>query len=82
MQKVLRTLIGASHQSFVHGRQMRKTVMMMMAVLTSSTAEPDVTAMMSQVILLLDFCNAYDTVARIFIFLALQLFGVSPEFVT
>ncbi|RMX69966.1 hypothetical protein DD238_001889 [Peronospora effusa] len=55
-QRVLRAPIGKSQQGFVHERQMRQTVMMMLALLATATAEPDVTAARSRVILLLDFC--------------------------
>ena len=53
-----------------------------MAILNTGAAKPEVAAMHSETILLLDFRKAYDTVARDFLFLALTRFGFSPEFVT
>jgi hypothetical protein len=44
-------------------------------------AQPDLAAALSQVILLLDFKTAYDTVAREFLFLGLRKFGLSLEFI-
>ena len=81
VQRVLGKVIGDSQQGFVHGRQMQKTVLMMMAILNTGAAKPEVAAMHSEAILLLDFRKAYDTVARDFIFVALTRFGFSPEFV-
>ncbi|KAE9273288.1 hypothetical protein PR003_g29950, partial [Phytophthora rubi] len=81
VQRVLGKPIGESQQGFVHGRQMLKTVMMMLAVLATAAAKPEVAAAFSELILLLDFRKAYDTVARDFIFLTLIKFGFSPEFV-
>ena len=62
------------------GRQMRKTVMMMLAQLATAKAEPELTALGSWAILLLDFRKAYDTVSRESLFLALERFGFSHEF--
>ncbi|KAE9036079.1 hypothetical protein PR001_g9006 [Phytophthora rubi] len=81
VQRILGKPIGESQQGFVHGRQMLKTVMMMMAMLASAKNEPGLAASLSRVILLLDFRKAYDTVARDFLFLALLRFGFSPYFV-
>ncbi|KAE9299141.1 hypothetical protein PF008_g23329 [Phytophthora fragariae] len=81
VQRVLGKPIGESQQGFVHGRQMLKTVMMMLAVLATAAAKPEVAAAFSELILLLDFREAYDTVARDFLFLTLIKFGFSPEFV-
>ena len=61
---------------------MLKTVMMMMTMLATATAEPELAANMSRVVLLLDFRKAYDTVAREFLFVALLRFGFSQDFVT
>ncbi|KAE9147260.1 hypothetical protein PF004_g32995 [Phytophthora fragariae] len=55
--------------------------MMMLAVLATAAAKPEVAAAFSELILLLDFREAYDTVARDFLFLTLIKFGFSPEFV-
>ena len=52
VQRVLGTPIGESQQGFVHGRQMRKTVMMMLAQLATAKAEPELTASGSRAILL------------------------------
>jgi hypothetical protein len=65
----------------VHGRQLMKTVMMMLSVLATAEPKPELAAALSQVILLLDFKKAYDTVAREFLFLTLRKFGFSKEFV-
>ncbi|KAE9336200.1 hypothetical protein PR003_g12635 [Phytophthora rubi] len=80
-QRVMGTPIGDSQQGFVRGRQLIKTVMMMLAVLASAELQPEVSAAISRVILLLDFKKAYDTVARDFLFIALRRFGFSEEFV-
>jgi hypothetical protein len=80
-QRVMGVPIGDSQQGFVKGRQMLKTVMMMLAMLATANGEPDLAADMSRLILLLDFRKAYDTVAREFRFVALLRFGFSPEFV-
>jgi hypothetical protein len=80
-QRVMETPIGDSQQGFVHGRQMMKTVMMMLAMLATAAPNPDLEAAMSRVILLLDFRKAYDTVVREFLFLVLEKFGFSKEFV-
>ncbi|KAE9055570.1 hypothetical protein PF010_g32102 [Phytophthora fragariae] len=61
-QRVMGTPIGDSQQGFVHGRQLIETVMMMLAVLASAELQPEVSAAISRVILLLDFKKAYDTV--------------------
>ncbi|CAI5719351.1 unnamed protein product [Peronospora destructor] len=79
-QRVLVTPIGESQQGFVHGRQMRKTVMMMLALLATAKDELELAAARSRAILLLDFRKAYDTVAREFLFLVLVRFGFSQEF--
>ncbi|KAL4163946.1 hypothetical protein KRP22_004570 [Phytophthora ramorum] len=80
VQKVMGRTIGESQQGFVHGRQMMKTVMMMLAMLTTAKQEPDLAALESRVILMLDFKKAYDTVARAFLFLVLEKFGFSNAF--
>ena len=67
---------------FIHGSQILKTVMMMMAVLDTARHEPSVDMMQSKAIILLDLRKAYDTVARDFLFVALHKFGFSPAFVT
>ena len=60
---------------------MRKTVMMMMGMLHTSTAQLAAPDKNSAAILLLDFRKAHDTVDRDFLFLALTRFGFSPAFV-
>lgn len=82
VQRVLGKLIGGSQQGFVHGRQMQKTVMMMMSILHTGDAQLAAADSLSEAILLLDFRKAYDTVSRDFLFLALMRFGFSPSFVT
>ena len=51
VQRVLRTPIGESQQGFVHGRQMCKIVMMMLAQLTTANAELEIPAASSRAIL-------------------------------
>ena len=82
VQRVLGTLIGTSQQGFVHGRQMLKIVMMMMAVLDTAEDEPGLEDLRNRVILILDFRKAHDTVACSFLLVALQRFGFSRSFVT
>uniref|UniRef100_A0AAV1V103 Reverse transcriptase domain-containing protein n=1 Tax=Peronospora matthiolae TaxID=2874970 RepID=A0AAV1V103_9STRA len=72
IQRFLGTLIGDSQQGCVHGRQMHKTVMMMMGVLHSASAQPAVPVENSAAILILKFRKSYDTVDRDFLFLALS----------
>ena len=72
--------MGESQQGFVHEKQMRKTVMMMLAQLATAKAEPELIASGSRAILLLDFRNVYDTVSREFLFLSLERFGFSHDF--
>ena len=43
---------------------MQKTVLMMMAILNSGSAEPKVADLHSEALILLDFRKAYDTVAK------------------
>jgi hypothetical protein len=80
-QKVMGTPIGDSQQGFVHGRQMAKIIMMMLAMLKTARPQADIEADLSRIILLLDFRKAYDTVARDFLFLVLRKFGFSEAFV-
>ena len=58
-----------------------KTVMMMLAAVSTARAEPDLTAARSRVILLLDFRKAYDTVAWVFLFQVLESFGFATPFI-
>ena len=55
VQKVLGVTIQDTQQGFVHGRQMSKIVMMMMAHLLSAAHKPDRESTDSREILLLDF---------------------------
>lgn len=80
-QQVLSTPIGESQQGFVHGRNIMKTVMMMMALLATANHQPELAAAFSEVILLLDFKKAYDIVSREFLFLVLRKFGFSEAFI-
>lgn len=77
--QVLGTPPEGLQQGFVHGRKMRKAMMVMLALLTTPTAEPKLAALRSRAIFLLDFRKAYDTVAREFLFLALVHFKFSQE---
>ena len=61
---------------------MLKTVMMTMAVLCTALHEPAVYIMHSKAILLMYFQKAHDTIDRDFLFVAIQRFGFSPEFMT
>ena len=63
MQTCLPHVIGSSQQGFVHGRQMQKTVSMMLAHLQSAR-EDSTLSDVSRAIVLLDFRKAYDTVDR------------------
>uniref|UniRef100_A0AAV1UDS8 Reverse transcriptase domain-containing protein n=1 Tax=Peronospora matthiolae TaxID=2874970 RepID=A0AAV1UDS8_9STRA len=60
---------------------MTKTVMMMMAQLTTATEQIDLTAEDSRCILLLDFRKAYDTVDRDFLYESMRLFGFTESFI-
>ena len=66
LQRLVPLLFGDSQQGIVRGRQMLKLVTMMLIHLSSSRDEADLFACFSRVILLLDFCKAYDTVDREF----------------
>ena len=66
---------------FVHGRQMSKTVMMMMAHLLTATHEPDREPTDSRAILLLDLCKAYDMVSRDFLFEVMRYSGFADSFI-
>uniref|UniRef100_A0AAV1V694 Reverse transcriptase domain-containing protein n=1 Tax=Peronospora matthiolae TaxID=2874970 RepID=A0AAV1V694_9STRA len=81
VQVCLPRTISDSQQGFVHGRRMTKTVMMMMAQLTTATEQIDLTAEDSRCILLLDFRKAYDTVDRDFLYESMRLFGFTESFV-
>ena len=70
----------SSQQGLVHGRQMHKTVSMMMAHLQSAREESNLNADASRAIVLLDFRKAYDTVDRHFMVEALRLFGFDEKF--
>ena len=82
VQKVLGFPIQDTQQGFVHGRQMSKTVMMMMAHLLSATHEPDRNSADSRAILSLDVRKAYDTVSRDFLFEVMRYFGFADSFIT
>ena len=81
LQHSLPRAISDSQQGFVHGRQMSKPVMMMMAQLSTAARQDDMPADQSRCILLLDFRKAYDTVDRDFLFESLRLFGFDERFV-
>ena len=68
VQNVLGVPTQDTQQGIVHERQMSKTIMMMMAHLLSATHEPNREPTDSRAIRLLDFCKAYDTVSRDFLF--------------
>ena len=78
---MLPKIIGDSQQGFVHGRQMSKLVMMMLAQLATATFDETLAAENSRVILLLDFRKAYDTVDRDFLYEALRHFGFAERYV-
>ena len=82
VQQVLGIPIQDTQQGFVHGRQMSKTVMMMMAHLLTATDDPDREPDDSRAILLLDFRKAYDTVSRDFLFEVMRYFGFAEAFIT
>ena len=76
LQRVLPQLIGQSQQGFVHGRQMMKLVMMILAQIATARHDETRAALHSQAILLLDFRKAYDTIDRDFLYAALRSFGL------
>ena len=61
---------------------MQTTAMMMMGVLTTASAKPEVPVMSSEAFPLLDFRKAYNTVLQDFILVTLTRFGLSPIFTT
>ena len=82
VQKVLGVPIQDTQQGFVHGRQMSKSVMMMIAHRLSAAYEPDREPTDSRAILLLDFRKAYETVSRDFLFEVMRYFGFADYFIT
>lgn len=79
-QRIMGKPSGDSQQGFVHGRQLEKTVMMMLAIVATATSRPELAAKLGQVILMLDFMKAYDTVVREFLFLfSVALSNRSPS---
>ena len=81
LQQILPKAVGDNQQGFVQGRQMMKTVMMMLAAVSTARAEPDLEAHRSRVILLLDFRKAYDTVASDFLFYVLEEYGFASPII-
>ena len=81
VQRSLSRVISDSQQGFVRGRRMSKTVMMMMAQLTTATSQEELNADDSRCILLLDFRKAYDTVDREFLYETLRQFGYDGCFI-
>ena len=81
LQKIFYKAIGDNQQGFVQGRQMMKTVMMMLAAVSTARTEPDLEAQRSRVILLLDFRKAYDTVASDFLFYVLEEYGFASPII-
>ena len=79
-KRVLGKLIIDSQQGFFPGRQMQKTVLMMIDFLNTGAAKPEMANMHSEATLLLYFRNAYDTAARDDIF-SFHSFVFWPEFV-
>ncbi|GMF51547.1 unnamed protein product [Phytophthora fragariaefolia] len=80
IQTFMDHVIGDTQQGFVHGRQMQKAVVMMLAQLQTAQSEHDLPANLSRIIPLLDFKKAYDTVDREFLLTTLRLFGFSESF--
>ena len=78
---VVPNLIGDSKKGFVHGRLMSKLVMMMLAQLATAKSDATIVAENSQVILLLYFRKAYDTMDRDFLYEALRHFCFAERYV-
>ena len=81
-QKVLGVPIQDTQQVFVHGSQMSKIVMIMIAHLILATHEPDREPTDSRAILLLNIFKAYDTVSRDFLFEVMRYFGFANSLIT
>ena len=81
VHKAVEVPIQDTQQGFVHGRQMSKTVIIMAHQL-SAAHEPDREPTDSRAIRLLDFCRAYDTVSRDFLFEVMRYFGFADSFIT
>ncbi|OWZ07213.1 RxLR effector protein [Phytophthora megakarya] len=81
LQTFLGRIIGDTQQGFVHGRQMHRSVAMMLAMLQQDFHDPNHGIASSPGIVLLDFAKAYDTVDRVFLLEVLRRFGFSADFV-
>ncbi|OWY91534.1 Reverse transcriptase precursor [Phytophthora megakarya] len=81
MQAILGGAIGELQQGFVHGRNMLKTVMMVVAILRTAQREPETSVGESRAIVLLDFKKAYVTVVHDFLFMVMRKFGFATDFV-
>lgn len=82
VHKVLEVPIQDTRQGFVHGRQTSKTVMMMMAHLSTATHASDREPTDIRAILMLDFCKAYDTVSSDILFEVTPYLGFVESFIT
>ncbi|OWZ16004.1 reverse transcriptase [Phytophthora megakarya] len=81
LQSFLGKLIGDTQQGFVHGRQMDRSVAMMLAVLETVYRDQQGLPGDTPGILLLDFAKEYDTVDRVYQFEVLRHFGFDLRFV-
>ena len=82
VQKVLGVCFQNNQQGCVHGRQMSKTVIMMMAHLLTATHEPDREPTDNPAIELLGFRKTYDTVSRDFLLEVMRNFGFAFSFIS
>lgn len=81
LQSFLGKLIGHTQQGFVHGRQMQRSVVMMLTQLESAIFDTMMDENDSAGILLLDFAKAYYTMDRTYLLEVLRLFGFSDDFI-
>ena len=89
LAKVLATRLQASlpqaasdsQQVFVYGRKTTKTVIMMMAHLSTALDQEELPAAQSLFILLLDFRMSYDTMDRELLYETLLQFGFDVRFI-
>ena len=81
LQGILPKAIEDNQQGFVQGRQMMKTVMVMLVAVSAAWAEPDLEAPRSRVILLLGFRKTYNTVVWDYLFQFLEKYGFASTFI-
>jgi hypothetical protein len=77
VQASLGHVINADQNGFVRGRAMDDNIHLMRAVLTQAEQGPEPTG----AVVLVDFCKAYDSVDREFLWTALAAFGYPAQFI-